>query len=87
MFIRYYTGELSAPDLILLDISMLEESLSIIQIFQRYSFMRKVVLLVTSEGGDPVKNDWQSLKPVEHSYIPKPITQPAFERFIAKQFQ
>lgn len=32
MFIRYYTGELSAPDVILLDTNMLDESLSIIQI-------------------------------------------------------
>lgn len=58
IFIRYYKGERSTPDVVLLEPELFDECISIVQMFQEYACLKRLVVLIfreTPENVDDVR--------------------------------
>lgn len=84
MLIRYYTGEIATPDLIILDASMVNESIAILKVFEQHSFLKHMVVVLTNDehDADAVNTENEVLR----YRLTKPINVKALESIIAKEF-
>lgn len=57
IFIRYYKGELSTPDVVLVEPELVEECISIVQMFQEYACLKKIAVLIFGETLERCEDD------------------------------